>query len=44
MPYINDLLINAEPLLSSMNPDELGIVPIPKSQIESPLRRCTLED
>ena len=33
MPYINDLLINAEPLLSSMNPDELGIVPIPKSPI-----------
>ena len=33
MPYINDLLINAEPLLSSMNADELGIVPIPKSPI-----------
>ena len=34
MPYINDLfLINAEPLLSSMNADELEIVPIPKSPI-----------
>ena len=33
MPYINDLLINAEPLLSGMNPQELGIVPIPKSPI-----------
>ena len=33
MPYINDLLINAEPLLSGMNPEELGIVPIPQSPL-----------
>ena len=29
--YINDLLINADTNLSALNPEELGIVPIPKA-------------
>ena len=31
--YINDTLINQDSLISSMNPEELGIVPIPKSPL-----------
>jgi multiple sugar transport system permease protein len=29
--YINDVLINIDPLLSGLNPEEVGLVPVPKS-------------
>ena len=31
--YINNLLINSDPNISALNPEEMGIVPVPKSPI-----------